>query len=154
MIMVAPFLSARSVAQWKRNGSIWAYLRKTPLLFEFPYVCPKPVLVKWCVLYINGAKMAFFGSIWAYLLITNRLTAPVASSRLANPVRMKNAPFPQSPLTFVPSLSWQLAVFHSKTNKLQTKDRQNDSKQHRKKAHFHIIMSILCNVAHYNIDIM
>jgi hypothetical protein len=26
---------------------------------SFPYVCPEPVLVKQCILYINGAKMAF-----------------------------------------------------------------------------------------------
>jgi hypothetical protein len=27
---------------------------------SFPYVCPEPVLVKQCILYINGSKMAVF----------------------------------------------------------------------------------------------
>ena len=30
----------------------------TPLFFEFPYVCPKPVLVKCSFLYINGIRIA------------------------------------------------------------------------------------------------
>ena len=35
-------------------------LRKRHSFFEcFPYVCPEPVLVKWCIQCKNGAQMAF-----------------------------------------------------------------------------------------------
>jgi hypothetical protein len=30
-----------------------------PLLFEFPYVCPEPVLVTCSFIYINGSKRPF-----------------------------------------------------------------------------------------------
>jgi hypothetical protein len=34
---------------------------KTPLFFEcFLYVCPEPVLVKRCILYLNGTKSGVF----------------------------------------------------------------------------------------------
>jgi hypothetical protein len=33
---------------------------KTASFLSFPYVCPEPVLVKECILYINGPKMAVF----------------------------------------------------------------------------------------------
>ena len=35
-------------------------LHKTPLFFEFSYVCPEPVWVKCSFLYINGAKSGVF----------------------------------------------------------------------------------------------
>ena len=34
--------------------------RKRPFFECFPYVCPEPVLVKKCILYINGAKKDTF----------------------------------------------------------------------------------------------
>eukprot|EP01046_Picozoa_sp_COSAG06_P049376 COSAG06_NODE_7589_length_2449_cov_18.841769_2_plen_191_part_00 len=34
--------------------------KNATLVSTFPYVCPEPVLAKWCILYKNGAKVAFF----------------------------------------------------------------------------------------------
>jgi hypothetical protein len=41
-------------------GGSTVIVGKTASFFEFPYVCPEPVLAKRSFLYINGAKMPFF----------------------------------------------------------------------------------------------
>ena len=33
---------------------------KAVFFWSFPYVCPEPVLAKWCIMYINGAKSGGF----------------------------------------------------------------------------------------------
>jgi hypothetical protein len=45
-------------------------LRENGTFFEcFPYVCPEPVLVKSCILYINGSKSAVFSPTHAYVCV-------------------------------------------------------------------------------------
>eukprot|EP01046_Picozoa_sp_COSAG06_P037436 COSAG06_NODE_4226_length_4451_cov_6.710018_1_plen_186_part_00 len=64
----------------------------------FRYVCPEPVLVKCSFIYINGVERPF--------LLTRRLSSHAAlpgSDRLR-----QNAPFVQTRVVFVPSLSWQM----------------------------------------------
>jgi hypothetical protein len=79
--------------------------RKRHSFLSFPYVCPEPVLVKSCILYINGAKSAVFSPMW--------LAEGAATTRRFVACRQKTPfviSFPNSTsLYFViwpPSLSW------------------------------------------------
>ena len=55
----APSVPALAHAVAVDTGRPLVLPAETRLFLSFPYVCPKPVLVKWAFLYINGTKDAF-----------------------------------------------------------------------------------------------
>jgi hypothetical protein len=50
-------------------------------VFCFPYVCPEPVLVKSCILYINGAKSGVFCLATPPFYTNNRTFAKTGSGQ-------------------------------------------------------------------------
>jgi hypothetical protein len=81
---------------------------KTALFWSFPYVCPEPVLVKQCILYINGAKSAVFSP----GLAREWSSAWYFPAEHAFPLNISRT------LTFVPSLSWEtVGLFYSSSTK-------------------------------------
>ena len=72
---------------------------KTALFLSFPYVCPEPVLVKECILYINGSKSAvFLPRLDSRLAVLEQLAIHAVRARrhLASGVSvLRKTPFPQ-----------------------------------------------------------